>query len=218
MKPPISKCLLCHKPIAFAPAHLLTRPNKICDKCYHDFALANKHFKVSNCRCYALFYYEGKVKETILQIKVNQDLEVAQNLLTRFLPELVSLFRNYTMIFVPSTPTTNQERGFNHVVEVYRILNLKSEDILYKKVPYKQSDQKYENRKKVRDVIAYKGQLNPHKKYVIVDDIVTSQETLKACIDAARKAGAKHLKCLVLAYNCRQFVTTKTGQKVLKMK
>lgn len=178
---------------------------------------ADKRFAIEGCPCRALFYYEDIVKEIILQIKVFRDIELARTWLQRLIPELDSDYRGYITVFAPSSRTSDARRGFNHLAEIFRGLRWENARLLYKTAEYKQSDQKFAARANVADVIAFRGSVRPEKKYLLVDDIVTSQETLKACVRALRAAGVKRLRCLVLAYNCRRLVVLKNGEKVLRL-
>ena len=212
----IPTCLLCHKPITFAsPWQCYSEPHRICYDCYEKMSVADKYYRIAGCRSYSLFYYEGPVREVILQIKISRDLEVARALLIPYRHFLEREYRGYTMVAVPSTPETNADRGFNHVALIFGTLHLHHQDLFIKNQAYKQSDQSFANRKQVHQVIALNAPVDKKRKYLIVDDIVTSQETLKACIALLRKAGVKKIRCLTLAYNCRR---SKSGHEQIRLK
>ncbi len=206
----MKKCLLCEQDINdFSLSSLLNYESKICAKCYQKLPVIYRHFKVADCRSYAIFSYRDKIKEILLQIKMSNDLELARNLLKPYKSYLEKKYKGYVVVAVPSSTSKNTERGFNHVNEIFAILALSHQILFEKSQEYKQSDQRFENRKNVAKIIKLSGVVDRNKKYLIVDDIVTSSQSLKACINLLKQAGVSKIQCLVVAYNCRKQSTTK---------
>ncbi len=59
---------------------------------------------------------------------------------------------------------------------------------LYKKVDYKQSDQSYTQRAGIRDVIGLRGgAFLKNRKILLLDDVMTSGETIKTCLELIEK-------------------------------
>ena len=101
----------------------------------------------------------------------------------------------------------DKKRGFNHVKEISKLLNLEVIDCLEKVKNYKQSDQKMNERYHIQNVIRIdKTKLKGVKRVLIVDDVTTSLSTLKTIIRLLPTN--IDIKILVLASNCR-FVENK---------
>lgn len=84
--------------------------------------------------------------------------------------------------------------------EIAKSLGLEIFSGLYKKTEYKQSDQKYKYRQKVHDIIdIIGGQELDQRNVLIIDDVVTSGETLLACLRLVKKKGARNVAFLVLS-------------------
>ena len=109
------------------------------------------------------------------------------------------------MICAPSYINDDLKRGFNHVKEIAKTLNLEIIDCLTKIKEYKQSDRKMSQRKDIQKVIRIdKTKINSKDRLLIVDDVATSLSTIKAIIHLLPTKS--DIKVLILASNCR-FVT-----------
>lgn len=100
----------------------------------------------------------------------------------------------------PSHESKNIERGFNHVVEMFRCLDMKILDMFSKNKDVSQHNLSYIERQKIKDIIYLKNNANiENKKILLVDDILTTGATLKACINLLRPLKPKEIRILVLS-------------------
>lgn len=197
-------CLICHSEITFTNNSCLDDVD-ICKTCYRKMPVIFKKFKIGKISAMAIYHYSDFIKQLILKVKAKGDLELAKCFLSPIKEYIQNKYNNYTLIPVPSSLKQNLQRGYNHVVEIFKVLNLPFEQLLSKKGNYKQSNQIKLLRHKISENIEIeKSKIVPKKRYLLVDDIITSGETLKACIEQLKSCGAKNIKVLVIAFNCRK--------------
>ena len=111
-------------------------------------------------------------------------------------------YKGRKIICAPSYIEDDKRRGFNHVKEIAKNLNLKFIDCLAKESKYKQSNKKLKDRGLIQKNIKIdKKAINDKDKLLIVDDVATSLSTIKAIIHLLPTKNDK--KVFVLASNCR---------------
>ena len=103
------------------------------------------------------------------------------------------------MIPAPSAKKADNERGFNHVEEMFECLHLKQMKCIHKKGEVKQADLTTKERKKIAKHLYIDDVDLRHKKILIVDDVFTTGSTIKAMIDLVRQKGAKKIKVLLMS-------------------
>jgi len=198
----MKKCLLCNKDVEhFSIKELVQDEQYICQKCFEKLPIYYRHFNILGIKSFALYFYRDEIKNILLRIKINRDIVLCKVLLSPFLNSLNIEFFDYVIAPVPSVESSNKERGFNHVESIFSLMNNKIEPIFVKTQRWKQSEHNLHERQNIRKVIALASKIDIKKKYLIVDDIVSSQESIKACITLLRNVGVKKIKVLVVAYN-----------------
>jgi len=200
----MNKCLICSKQMSNFSLNKFLNPKEIiCDDCYFKMGSIDKKFRIDGIKAIALYRYNDFTKKIILQIKMHNDYELAKNILNNKKNYLSKKFKNYCLTYVPSTEESNNQRGFNHVETIFSDITIESERLFLKKENYKQSNVKFKDRKGISKVIDIKKAPKSNKNYLLLDDIVTSQNSLKACINLLKKNNVSNIKVLVFAYNCR---------------
>jgi competence protein ComFC len=149
--------------------------------------------------CLSLYYYNDYFKEQLYKLKGCYDIELASTFLYPFSKELKLLFYGYYLILIPSSKSDDDKRGFNHVEEIFKCLNMPILKILSKKFNVKQSDRNFNQRK----LILYDLKVNNikwiyNKKILIVDDVCTTGNTLSAAIKLLKEGKPKKIKVLTL--------------------
>ena len=110
------------------------------------------------------------------------------------------MFHNYYLVCAPSSDQDNEIRGFNHVSSIFAPLGLKEIKLLRKKEKYKQSDQHFDDREKIKEIITLSDTKNlTGKNILLVDDVLTTGNTLHACYELIKSLNPKKIKILVLA-------------------
>lgn len=103
------------------------------------------------------------------------------------------------MIPAPSYKDNDDERGFNHVVEIFKTLRVKMLCCIHKNKPVKQADLTTKEREKIGDILSIDDIDLSHKKVLLVDDVFTTGSTIKSMIKLCREKGAKKIKVLLMS-------------------
>ena len=114
-------------------------------------------FYIDNVKCFHVFYYTQKVQELLYQYKGCKDYELKTIFLEYFKNHFNIMLIGYIMVPAPSTKESDEERGFNHVEEMFKSLNLKMIKCLHKTKQVKQADLTTKEREKIGD-------------YLVIDD------------------------------------------------
>lgn len=192
-------CLICGRLIK---PQTIYANYKVCASCYRRLPFIYQRTKIDDVKCLAIYEYSGLIKEMLLSLKVRGDIELAKAFLTPIKAYLISEYQGYQIIPIPSQIKQDQRRGFNHVVEIFKVLKLPIKNILIKNKDWKQSDQSFKNRSKIRNILSLKGKINVHSKILLVDDILTTGETMLAAIKLLQNLGVKKIAVLVVARRC----------------
>lgn len=158
------------------------------------------NFNFEGCNGLALYEYNSSLKKMIYLLKGCSDYEIRETLILPYKEELKLLYKDFIFVPVPSHIERIKERGFNHVIALFECLNLEICDCLYKKENINQHLLNSEERKKIKKIIEIRRVFDlKQKKILIVDDIMTTGETLKRCIDLLKQEHPKKIKILVLS-------------------
>lgn len=175
------------------------KKHNICYECFDKFPIIKEKTMINNYECLSIYSYKDQMKELIYQFKALKDYELKDVFLEFFIEELEEKYFNYVITFVPSFHLDNKNRGFNHVEAIFSNFRNKKINLFTKKENYKQSNQKFKDRKNIRKIIEIdKHKVKGLKKVLIVDDVLTSGNTLKACSSLLSKEGVKDIKLLTV--------------------
>lgn len=193
-------CKLCFNPIEDDSIHsLLFKDAKICNKCFRKFKPKLRKFSIDNIDCFYLYDYSEQVQSSLYQFKGCFDIELAEIFTDYFKHYLHFKYFGYTVVPAPSSKESNEKRGFNHVVEMFKNLRLKMERCVYKTKDVKQTEQTALERKNIRDILEISNVNLKNKKVLIVDDVFTTGSTIKAMIELIKTKHPKKIKVLVMS-------------------
>jgi len=160
---------------------------------------ALRTFWCDNIECFHIYFYTEKIQELLYQFKGCKDYELRTIFLEYYQYYLNIKFNGYTIIPAPSCKESDEERGFNHVEEMYKILHLKMLKCIHKTKPIKQADLTTKEREKIGDILTIDEVDLTKKKVLLVDDVFTTGSTIKAMIKLVRQKGAKKIKVLLMS-------------------
>ncbi|MCX5775959.1 MAG: phosphoribosyltransferase family protein [Firmicutes bacterium] len=147
-----------------------------------------------------IYNYDETIRDKLYRLKGCRDIELAPVFLDYFLIELAIRFWGYIMVPAPSWHEDDENREFNHVVEIFKRIPLRMQKALIKTENVKQADLHFAERQEIGKRISLVENLNlTGKKVLFVDDVMTTGATAKACVGLLKQAGAKSVKILVMS-------------------
>ena len=199
--PPIKNCKICFKEIKIDDICRLFDWNIcLCQQCQKMLKPKFVSFKVDGYKGLAFYDYDEFIKKQIYLYKGCFDYEMKDVFLNLFIKEIKLYYRGYTIIPVPSYQKDDEIRGFNHVVEVYKNLDLKMLPIIVKTSHFKQAENNAKTRQDIKKHLALKEQVDFSKtRVLLVDDIYTTGSTIRSAINLIEKLHPKEMRVLVLA-------------------
>ena len=171
----------------------------ICHRCYLKFKPKLKSFLVDDIRGFYIYDYDEQIQNALYQFKGCFDYELFGVFFDYLRVYLRIKYFGYVLVPAPSSKEADNERGFNHVVEMFKPLKLKMIQCIHKNVDVKQSDLKAEERKNIKNHLTIDDVDFSKKKVLIVDDVFTTGSTVRAMIDLVKTKGAKKIKVLVMS-------------------
>lgn len=192
------QCLICHKELNQETSlfHLLY-PRSLCLDCLSKFEVVSQKTHLLGYSTYVLYKYNDFFRKTLYQYKALDDYALKDVFLGNF-PELKKVYKNDTIVIIPSSQKDNVRRGFCPNEEIVKTISKNIFTGLYKNKEYKQTKQK--DRSQVHKFLSiHHGSLLTNKNILIFDDVMTSSHTLQAAIKLVEKYHPKRIRVLVLA-------------------
>jgi predicted amidophosphoribosyltransferase len=172
----------------------------ICSSCFSQFEIIDASEKVLNCNVKIIYAYNDFFKSLLYRYKGNYDYLLKDVFLSRFIYELRLKYCSYIVVFPPSNLEDDNKRGYNHIEEIVSSCKFNYLKVFYKKKYFKQSELKLLQRKHIYKDIGIDSNYNlKGKKVLLIDDVITSKNTIKACILLLKKCQVKKIEVLVLS-------------------
>ncbi len=171
----------------------------MCHRCYDEFQPQLKKFKVNDIDAMYLFNYDQTIQKHLYQFKGCADIELSQVFLEYFTDYLRLKYRGFAVIPAPSSKEGDEQRGFNHVVEIFSHLRLPMIRCVHKTKNIKQADLTAKERENVQKILTIDDIDLTGKKILIVDDVYTTGSTIRSMIKLIQSKNPKQIKALVMS-------------------
>ena len=176
----------------------------ICDKCKGKIQKANEILIIEECDLLICSYYSFIVKDLILRLKYKGDFHAGEILAILLEEKIKESNLNVDFItYVPVAKDSLKKKEFNQCEylskELGKRLGIKSIEILKKKNKVKEQKSlcKEEREKNVQNAFCLKSYKNLEgKSIILLDDVMTTGSTLKACVRELKKI--KDIKIFLL--------------------
>jgi len=196
-------CKNCFEEVKSISLKTILEDLPLCEKCFNALNPKLERFKLDKFKGYFLYYYDELIRSMIFNLKGCGDIELAPVFLAYQKRFLRFLYRNYLLVPAPSYREKDDERGFNHVEEIFKPLGLEIRKVLIKTKDVKQADLNAIERSKIGEIIDLDKSQGHHvagRKILLVDDLLTTGSTAKACAYKLLEAGARKVELLVIAH------------------
>lgn len=195
-------CKNCFEDVRIGTFKTIFEDLPLCEKCFNSLNPHLERFSLAGIKGFFLYYYDELIRSMIFNLKACGDIELAPVFLAYQKNFLRLRYKGYIMVPAPSYESKDLARGFNHVEEIFKPLGLEMRKLLVKTKDVKQADLNAEERKRIGEAIAYSKDNHDieGRKFLVVDDLLTTGATAKACAAKLLEAGAKKVELLVIAH------------------
>lgn len=192
--------MICFNNINQIPSlyHLIYQPS-LCLHCLNQFELYNKCHIYQGYSLTILYHYNDFFRKILFQYKGQGDYALKDAFFNVF-TDFKYKYRKHLVVIVPSSKEDNQTRGFNPNEMLVKNFSNNIFTGLYKMNDYKQTKQT--NRTLVQKIIKIKnGKQLYNQDILIFNDVITSGNTITACIKIVESYHPKSITLLVMASN-----------------
>jgi ComF family protein len=189
LEPPENPCQICAKP--------LNQPDGVCGECRSDPPAFNQTY------CAAI--YQAPVDQWVQQLKFGERLDRARIMAEALLKPLSEAPNDIPIIPVPLHPSRLRKRGYNQAYEVAKIIAKQQKrpllsDVLVRVKNTEMQTDLHEKQRAANVRAAFKV-VKPinHDTVLLLDDVMTTGQTLRSISKCIVKAGVKEVLIAVFA-------------------
>ena len=201
LRPPMKVCKICFRNYYDdSLSHLFNNRLSICPNCMNEMEAKFIKFDFDGIKALSIYDYDEKIQSLIYQFKGCFDIELRDVFLARYARELRMRYHGYVVVPIPSFEEDDKEREFNHVVEIFKTLNLQMLFLLRKTKRVKQATSSARARQQIHKYMELIYRPNLSKtKILIVDDVYTTGSTMRTAIELVKELNPKKIKVLVIS-------------------
>ena len=174
----------------------------ICSRCEHSRKCYLQKLTIQNVKLTVLFHYDEFIEGLLYRFKGLGEQALTRTFLWGYRWWFTLSYWNALLVLAPRNVKQDEKRGFSPLQKIFSFHPSMIQP--FEKIDdYKQSDQPYSMRKKVRDHVRFNRQLLKRyplkKRILIIDDVVTSGETMKMMISHLQSVGYSHIEAFAIS-------------------
>lgn len=191
------RCLFCDENIEkYTLSSLFLEEDCLCYKCRNALKVKREYLNIDGLKIECFYEYDGIFKSMLIQYKECYDEALAPIFLYKLKEYIELKYHNYQILFVPSSKSKIEERGFNHLELIFKDVKLNRVKGLYAKEDLIQEGKSVDERKMMLDNYLYRGdKLN---KVLIIDDVLTTGSSVLGVYKAIKPYCNGKIKALSL--------------------
>jgi competence protein ComFC len=171
----------------------------ICPECFFKLNHSFQKGKIDGTEIMSLSEYKPPLSDLLIKYKETLDYELHSVFLSYLKWYLKTIYDGYSLVIVPSSEAKIKKRGFNHLKEIFSMLDMPFIDVLNKDDGVEQKKKNALERRETASSFHIKnGNLLTNKKILLVDDVITTGTSLRSCLLLIKQQRPKKLKILVL--------------------
>lgn len=196
------ECLICQQTKAQAFTfwdYFYPRNSPICRNCQFQLNPKLRTLRFDKLKITYVYQYKDAFRQCLWQYKEIGDEALKSVFLYPVRKQMNRLFKNKTLVLIPSHPHKIQQRGFDHLLAMIEPYTDKVIKILHKEDDTEQKRLSKAQRQHIRFVLDFgKLSLVSGHKIVLVDDIMTTGASLMAAYHLLQPY-CQQITCFVFA-------------------
>lgn len=196
------QCLICFKKIEnFSLRILFEKDICCCDDCLKEMEFKLKKVVICDIEGISIYPYNDFLRKLIYQYKGCKDFELRKVFLKQYKWIFKIFFKGRTFVPIPSYKESDIKRGFNHVEEILKTMDLKYVKCIEKTKDVKQASLNQKERKNIGQYLSLndKSVLLENERVVLFDDVLTTGSTMTACIKLIKTLKIRDISFVVIA-------------------
>lgn len=193
------QCLICHQSIDLAiNIYYLYQNPLICLECLSQLEVIEEHSFINQYPMTVYYVYNEFFRKLLFQYKAQYDIALYPIFFMLYQREINERYDDYMIVPLVSSQVDDQRRGFSPIETMLQDFHQEKFTGLYKAKDYKQTKQK--NRTAIFDILKIRdGHLLENQKVLIIDDVITSGNTIKAVLALIEPFHPQLIEIIVLS-------------------
>lgn len=174
----------------------------ICEECFSKINFIYKKLEIDGVKGFALASYTSPYKDYLIHLKENLDVAIAEVFLIRLRHYLRLKYHNYSLVLMPSSKEAIAKRGFNHLYEIFKVLDLPLLDVLAKEDSSEHKKMNHLERNAHQGFVKLVGKIPANtKRLLLVDDVISTGSSLKAALKVLKSETSCRIRFFTLMLN-----------------